>query len=114
MDKWVTLIMLLVEILSGVAVCIPLVVKLVDYVQQASKEKNWNKIVEAVLKLMVEAEKQFVEGAAKKVWVMSEVKVLANSINYDYDEVAEQKISVMIDAMCDASKVLNTKTAEKK
>ena len=40
--------------------------------------------------------------------------LLRESFHDLYDEVAEQKISVMIDALCDASKVLNTKTAEKK
>ena len=35
----------IVSILAGLAAVIPLVIKLVEYVQKATKEKNWNKLV---------------------------------------------------------------------
>ena len=34
-----------VNILTGLAITIPLVVKLVEYVQKAIKEKNWSKLL---------------------------------------------------------------------
>ena len=34
-----------VSILAGLAAVIPLVIKLIEYVQKATKEKNWNKLV---------------------------------------------------------------------
>lgn len=33
---------LVISILSGIAVCIPLVIKLVSTVKEVVKEKNWN------------------------------------------------------------------------
>ena len=35
------IIQIIVSILTGLAACIPLAVKLVQYAQQAAKEKNW-------------------------------------------------------------------------
>ena len=46
----------IVSILAGLAAVIPLVIKLVEYVQKATKEKNWNKLVSLVIDLMQTAE----------------------------------------------------------
>ena len=82
--SWVEIV---VSILSGLAVCIPLVVKLVQTVKAAVQEKNWPQIVAIVLDLMQQAEGLFAEGAARKAWVMA--------------------VSEMIDAICAAAKVVN-------
>lgn len=102
--NWVEVI---VSILSGLAVCIPLVVKLVQTVKAAVQEKNWSQIVAIVLDLMQQAEGLFAEGAARKAWVMAGVQSAAKSANYPYDEEAAQKVSDMIDAICAAAKVVN-------
>ena len=102
--SWVDIV---VSIMSGLAVCIPLVVKLVNVVSTYVKEKNWSQIVAIVLDLMKEAETLFAEGAARKAWVMAGVESAAKSINYNYDEVAKQKVSDMIDAICETAKVVN-------
>ena len=102
--SWVDIV---VSILSGLAVCIPLVVKLVNVVSTSVKEKNWSQIVAIVLDLMKEAETLFDEGATKKAWVMASVESAAKSINYNYDEVAKQKVSDMIDAICATAKIVN-------
>lgn len=101
---WIELI---IEVLTGLAVAIPLVIKLVQMVQIATKEKNWNIIVDMVLKYMVQAEKDFTSGAERKEWVMNAVKEAAIISNYDYDEVAEAKVSDMIDAICRAARKIN-------
>ena len=98
--SWVEIV---VSILSGLAVCIPLVVKLVQTVKAAVQEKNWPQIVAIVLDLMQQAEGLFAEGAARKAWVMAGVQ----SANFPYDDVAAQKVSEMIDAICAAAKVVN-------
>lgn len=98
---------IVVSILSGLAVCIPLVVKLVQAVKAAVQEKNWSQIVAIVLDLMQQAEGLFAEGAARKAWVMAGVQSAAKSANYPYDEEAAQKIGDMIDAICAAAKVVN-------
>ena len=104
--NWVDIV---VSIMSGLAVCIPLVVKLVNVVSTYVKEKNWSQIVAIVLDLMKEAETLFSDGATKKAYVMASVESAAKSINYNYDEVAKQKVSDMIDAICATAKIVNTK-----
>ena len=102
--SWVDIV---VSILSGLAVCIPLVVKLVNVVSTYVKEKNWSQIVAIVLDLMKEAETLFSDGATKKAYVMASVESAAKSINYNYDDVAKQKVSDMIDAICATAKIVN-------
>lgn len=101
---WVELI---AAILGGLAVCIPVVARLVAAVQTAVKEKNWPQIVNLVLQFMQDAEGLFAEGEARKAWVMREVEVAAKNVNYNYDDAAKQKVSDMIDAICAAAKVVN-------
>ena len=102
--SWVDIV---VSILSGLAVCIPLVVKLVNVVSTYVKEKNWSQIVAIVLDLMKEAETLFSDGATKKAYVMASVESAAKSIN-----VAKQKVSDMIDAICATAKVVNAEEVE--
>lgn len=92
------------QIVSGLVVLIPLVVKLIEYVQKASKEKNWNKLLELTMNLMKEAEIKFTDGASKKQWVLAMVKASADSINYDIDI---EEVGKMIDSLCAMTKVVN-------
>ena len=107
--SWVDIV---VSIMSGLAVCIPLVVQLVNVVRASVKEKNWSQIEAIVLDLMKEAETLFSDGATKKAYVMASVESAAKSINYNYDEVAKQKVSDMIDAICETAKIVNAEGAE--
>ena len=93
-----------VSILSGLAVAIPLVIKLVEYVKKSIREKNWNKLLDLVMNLMKEAESKFETGAEKKEWVLAMVKASADTINYDIDTNA---VSELIDSLCDMTKVVN-------
>lgn len=97
----------LLVILAGLTAAIPLVIKLVEYVQKAIKEKNWNEIVRLTLGYMSTAEKMFSTGAERKAWVMSMIQSSATTINYDLNTEAIIKISDMIDSICDAAKVIN-------
>lgn len=98
---------IIASILSGLSICIPLVIKLVQYIEAAVKEKNWNKIVELAFGYMAEAEKQFKLGSEKKEWVLSMVEISAKSINYEYDDFAKEQISNLIDSACALSKEIN-------
>ena len=93
-----------VSILSGLAVAIPLVIKLIEYVKKSIREKNWNKLLDLVMNLMKEAETKFETGAEKKEWVLAMVKASADTINYDIDTNA---VSELIDSLCDMTKVVN-------
>ena len=103
MDIWTTYIL---PILSGLVAAIPLVIKLIDLAQKASREKNWKAVVQLVLVLMKEAEQNYTNGADKKQYVMSSIKAMEKSLQYDIDEEA---ISELIDAVVDATKKINTK-----
>lgn len=103
MEKYLELI---ISILSGIAVCIPLVRQLVKTVQNLVRERNWNKIVKEMLRFMECAELLYETGAERKEWVMSMVKETADELKYDVDMDA---ISGLIDAVCDASKILTAK-----
>ena len=94
----------IISILSGIAVLVPLMVKLVDYVKKSTKEKNWNQMLKLVMNLMAEAEDKFDSGADKKEWVMGELKAMAGTLNYDIDW---NVVSDMIDKICDVSKEIN-------
>ena len=93
-----------ISILSGIAVLVPLMVKLIQFIQANTKEKNWNQMLKLVMNLMAEAEEKFDKGADKKEWVMSELGAMSNTLNYDIDW---DVISDMIDKICDVSKELN-------
>ena len=92
------------NILSGLAVCIPVVIALVKYAKKAIKEKNWSNLLELVMSYMEEAEKKFEDGATKKEWVMAMILNSAEAINYDIDM---EVVSKLIDSLCDMSNKVN-------
>lgn len=97
-------VQLALSIVAGLATAIPLVIKLVEYVQKAIKEKNWGTMLDMVMKYMETAEEKFETGAEKKEWVLAMVKASADTINYDIDLTV---IGEMIDKLCDMSNVIN-------
>jgi len=105
MEIWIEYIL---AILSGLAVTIPLVIKLVEYVQKAIREKNWKRLLELVMAYMIEAEKKFDNGADRKAWVLSMIEASSKTIEYDIDLAI---VSQMIDSLCSLTKVVNPPTA---
>lgn len=99
--EWLELV---VAILAGLATCIPLVIKLVQYVQKAVKEKNWAALLELVMSYMEEAEAKFQDGATRKEWVMAMIRNSAEQVNYDIDM---NVVSELIDRLCDMSNIVN-------
>lgn len=98
------IISLIVAILTGLATCIPLAYKLVQYVQKATQEKNWGALLGLVIQLMEEAEQKFADGATRKEWVMAMVQTSAEYINYPVDTEA---LGDLIDSLCDMTKIVN-------
>ena len=96
---------ILTSILTGLAVAIPLVVKLVEYVEKAIKEKNWNNLLNLIMRLMAEAEEKFDNGADRKSWVMGMIEASADTINYDVDL---EIVGDLIDSLCAMSKIVNS------
>ena len=104
MEQFNFWLQLLIQILSGIAILVPLMVKLVKTVQVAAKEKNWSQVLKLVMSLMEEAEQKYTDGATRKEWVISELEVVSKTLNYDIDW---DVISDMIDKICTASKKIN-------
>lgn len=97
---------IVLSIIAGLATAIPLLVKLVQYVEKAVREKNWNRLLDLIMNLMAEAERKFSDGATRKEWVLAMVKTSADTINFDVDINA---VSALIDELCNLTKQVNTK-----
>lgn len=95
---------LIIEILAGLAVVIPLVIKLIEYVKKSTMEKNWNNLIRLLMNLMATAEEKFDNGADRKQWVIAMVQASANTINYS---ITEQELSDLIDNMVALTKKVN-------
>ena len=93
-----------ISVMSGLVVMIPLVIKLIEYVKKAVKEKNWSDLLNLVIEYMKSAEEKFKDGEEKKEWVLVMIKASADKINYDIDL---DVVSKMIDDLCDMSNVVN-------
>ena len=106
MENWIQII---VSIISGLLICVPLVIKLVEYVIKAIQEKNWQNVMQLVLRLMTEAEKNFETGAERKEYVMDSIIAMKDTLNCEIDMNA---ISAMIDSICDASKIINAEVKQ--
>lgn len=106
-------IQIIISILTGMSILIPLTIKLVNVVKQASLEKNWNLLIKMAMEYMVEAEKNIATGAERKKWVISMVIASAANINYPLTNEDIQKVEDLVDSICDASKVINADTSNK-
>ena len=95
---------IIVAVLAGIATCIPLVLKLVQYVKKATQEKNWAGLLDLVMKLIAQAEEKFKDGATRKEWVMAMVQTSAEYINYPLDT---QALSEMIDELVKLTNKVN-------
>jgi len=98
------IISLIVAVLTGLATAIPLVIKLIQYVQKATQEKNWSSLLKLLIDLMSEAERMFDEGATRKEWVMAMAQTSAEYIAYPLDTAA---LSDLIDEMIKMTKKVN-------
>lgn len=103
------IVSLIVAVLSGLAACIPLAVKLVQYVQKAAEEKNWGQLLGLLVDLMEEAEQKFSDGATRKEWVMAMVQTSAEYIAYPMDT---QALSDLIDSLISMTKTINAPEGE--
>ena len=97
---------IIISILSGIAACVPLVIKLIGYVKALAKEKNWGKLVVIVSNFMAEAETLYPDGASKKEYVINSVLAIAKTIDYPVDK---EMLGELIDSLTTLSKKVNTK-----
>jgi hypothetical protein len=102
--EWLDILKLILAIISGVATCIPLVVKLVKYIKELAKEKNWGKLVVIVSNFMAEAETLFPDGASKKDYVINSVMAISKTIDYPVDK---EILGELIDNLTKLSNKIN-------
>ena len=95
---------LIIAILSGIATCIPLAIKMIDYIKALYKEKNWSKLIVIVSNFMTEAEILYPDGASKKDYVISSVLAIAKTIDYPIDK---DMLGELIDNLVVLSKKVN-------
>ena len=98
------IVSVVVAVLTGLATCIPLVVKLVQYVKKATQEKNWGNLLGLLIELMEQAEQMFDTGATRKEWVMAMAQTSAEYIAYPLDTAA---LSTLIDELVAMTKNVN-------
>lgn len=98
---WINII---ISILTGIATCVPLVIKLVQVIKENVKSKNWTPLMQIVLRLMSEAEENYSSGEEKKSYVIDSIEAIKDTLNYDVDM---KTVSTMIDAIVLASKKIN-------
>lgn len=101
----------IVSVLAGLVTAIPLVIKLVEYVKKAIKERNWSIILDMVMKYMETAEKKFKNGEDRKKWALAMIETSSETVNYDIDM---EVISKLIDNLCKMSKSVNAPTGTAK
>ena len=99
--EWLKLI---IAILSGIAACIPLVIKLINVLKELYKEKNWSKLVVIVTNFMAEAETLYPDGASKKEYVINSIMAISKTIDYPVDR---EMLSELIDSLVTLSKKVN-------
>jgi hypothetical protein len=99
--EWLEIIL---AIISGIAACIPLVIKLIDYVKALAKEKNWGKLIVIVSNLMAEAETLYADGASKKDYVIKSVLAMSKTIDYPVDE---EMLEELVNNLAALSKKIN-------
>jgi hypothetical protein len=97
---------LIVAIVSGIATCIPLVIQLGKYIKENAKSKNWSALMALVLNLMQEAEFKFTTGEERKQFVLSSIKSMEGTLNYDIDETV---VASMIDSIIAMSNTISKK-----
>ena len=98
---------LIAGILTGLIVCVPLVIKLVSVTREAVQKGNWNKLVSLVSSYMVEAEKKMSDGATRKEWVIGMIRTSAHNLDYVITDADWTKISDMIDDLVAMAEIVN-------
>lgn len=101
MEVWVQIV---IPIITGLVATVPLVIKIIDVTKKNVKEQNWSALLSLMLKLMIEAESLYESGAERKQYVISAIKTLEPTLNYEVDI---DKVGAMVDAIVEASKKIN-------
>ena len=103
---------IIASILSGLIICVPLVLKLVQATKETMRKGNWNKLVGMVAEYMTQAEVKIEDNATRKEWVLGMIRTSASQIDYDITDMEWEKISAMIDQLCTMARTVNNEARE--
>lgn len=106
-EVWLQLI---VEILSSLAIIVPLGITLYKKIKELISERNWPKLVGMVAVYMAEAEEKLIEGTDKKQFVLAMIQTTAAQLGYNLTEEKLQELGDLIDDLCAMSKEVNVVT----
>lgn len=114
--NWTEWVRWILCILTGIAAAIPLVIRLVNAIKELEYKDVMKKIEDGqfaeillrMTKYMKQAETRFDDGDVKKEWVMLAVEALADELEYTLTDEDRSALGDMVDAICDAAKVVNT------
>ena len=85
------IVSIVVAILTGLAACIPLAVKLYQAVKEAVQEKNWTHLLGLVVDLMEEAETKFADGIQKTIqWYLDHKEWWETILSGEYQNYYEK------------------------
>ena len=99
------------SICAGLAVCIPLAVRLAVTVRECVQKGNWYRIVGMVSRYMAKAEELLEDGTSRKEWVIAMLHENAAALDYELTVSDWQKIADMIDTLCAMAKTVNAEVA---
>lgn len=101
---------MIASILTGLIICVPLVIKLVQVTRESIRKGNWNKLVGLIAEYMAQAEVKIEDNATRKEWVLGMISTSANQIDYDITDLEWEKISLMIDQLCTMARTVNSES----
>ena len=114
MDNILFWLDVIIGVLTGLSVAIPIGITLYKTIKNLIQEKKWNELVKMTLGFMTEVEAKYIDGADKKALVLAMIQKSASQIGFNLDNESEAKISDLIDSICDAARIINTKLEESK
>lgn len=112
-DNVVHIIVLVAEILLGIAIMIPLVKKLVEVSKQNIEQKNWYYFLDLVLKDMEYAQDAYQDGKVRRDMVLKLIEVNADAANYPLTESEKNQLASMIDSLVDMANIVGIRQIKK-
>ena len=105
-DNVVHIIVLIAEILLGIAIMIPVVKKLIDVSKENIREKNWYYFLELILRDMEYAQEAYNDGVIRQDMVMKLIEANANAANYPLTENEKHQLASMIDSLVEMANIV--------
>lgn len=108
-DNVVHIIILVAEILLGIAIMIPLVKKFADVSKENVEEKNWYYFLGLILDDMKFVQEAYESGESRKDMVLKMIEVNADAVNYPLTEEEKVKLATMIDSLVEMANIVGVR-----